>query len=386
MTAKNSAAKPYVLPYHSCRNISSPEDERASRKVYSGQAPASSVLGLEDDENVREYLVDLPGRARQSPTQVHQSIRKTLHDNVEQFCILNGGMVIVAHDVEVDDKAKTLKLIRPSIINGSQTQGELRRYFRDYVGNPPADPSIKYELIVTSDDSLIAEISISRNFQNDVRAISIIGARGQLDELEAAMQAAIPAVKLRKSESDLPSSDFIDTEKLVQVAFALMPANLLQDLGQSDSKVFTYNQKARCLKLFEALYEKRSGEGAEAYRCFLQIAPQAWTLYEQWKVHQGFQGTRLRALVRDGREIVEVPDGLVFPIISALSEFVSKKNGKWKYLVPSSFSDEELIETAIEAYQQIAFSKPHQMGTNRACYSSCARVTALHARFARDSA
>jgi hypothetical protein len=39
------------------------------------------------------------------------------------------------------------------------------------------EPSIKYELIVTNDDNLIAEISISRNFQNDVRAISIAGAR-----------------------------------------------------------------------------------------------------------------------------------------------------------------------------------------------------------------
>jgi len=41
-------------------------------------------------------------------------------------------MVIVARDSEIDDKNKFILLDRPSIINGSQTQGELRRYYDKY--------------------------------------------------------------------------------------------------------------------------------------------------------------------------------------------------------------------------------------------------------------
>jgi AIPR protein len=171
--AAHSAA--FKLPYLSCRNISAPEDDDAGRKVYSGHARASSVLGLEDNENVREYLVDAQGKQKQTPTLVHQAIRKTLRDNPDQFSVLNGGMVIVARGVEVDDKNKVLLLREPSIINGSQTQGELRRYFARRQPDEEFEPSIKYELIVTHDDDLIAEISIARNFQNDVRAISIAG-------------------------------------------------------------------------------------------------------------------------------------------------------------------------------------------------------------------
>jgi hypothetical protein len=51
-------ASNFEFPYTTCRNISGPEDEAAGRKVYAGHAPTSSVLQLEDDENVREYLVD----------------------------------------------------------------------------------------------------------------------------------------------------------------------------------------------------------------------------------------------------------------------------------------------------------------------------------------
>ena len=71
--AAHSAA--FTFPYLTCRNISAPEDEAAGRKVYAGHAPASSVLELEDDDNVREYLVDAQGKLKRMPTLVHQAIR-----------------------------------------------------------------------------------------------------------------------------------------------------------------------------------------------------------------------------------------------------------------------------------------------------------------------
>ena len=59
------------------------------------------------------------------PTLVHRAIRKTLQDHPDQFSVLNGGLVIVARGVEVDDKNKLLMLKKPSIINGSQTSGRV---------------------------------------------------------------------------------------------------------------------------------------------------------------------------------------------------------------------------------------------------------------------
>jgi AIPR protein len=140
-------------------------------------------------------------------------------------------MVIVARGATVDDKERLMHLDRPSIINGSQTQGELQRYFKDFADNSEIVPSIKFEVIVTNDDGLIAEISIARNFQNDVLAISIAGRRGQLDELEKAVQKDFPEAKLRKSETDLTADgEFLDTEKIIQVIFALLPQPMMENL------------------------------------------------------------------------------------------------------------------------------------------------------------
>lgn len=384
MTTANAAAKLFAFSYHNCRNISSPEDIAAGRKVYSGTAPARSVLELEDNENVREYLVEAKGKQKKTPTLVHQAIRKTLESNTELFSILNGGIVIVARDAEVDDKAKQMTLLKASIINGSQTQGELRRFFNKTFNSDYIEPSIRFEIIVTDDDDLIADISIARNFQNDVRALSIAGRRGQLDELEMRLQEKFPGVTLQKSESDQSDTGgSLDTEKLIQVTFALLPTDMMKKFGaQADpeNKVFSYSQKTRCLKLFQRMVD--DPESDEVYQCFLDIAPLAWELYVKWKSHQGFAGTGIRSIQREGRQIKEVPDGLIFPIIASNSVFVRHNGLRWLLQPPKMMTDEELIRAADQAYKEMADHNPQTMGKSKACYSHISQVTSIFARLA----
>ncbi|HYC02592.1 MAG TPA: AIPR family protein [Azospirillaceae bacterium] len=377
----SAKAKDYPFHYVTCRNISAPEDEELGRKIYSGHAPTSSVLDLEDNENVREYLVDAKGKQKRSPTLVHQAIRKTLRDTPDQFSVLNSGMVIVARGAVVDDKTKVIHLKRPSIINGSQTQGELRRYFDTFNGQPEMVPSIKFEIIVTDDDGLIAEISIARNFQNDVRAISIAGRRGQLDDLEKAIQKQFPNLKLRKSETDLTADgEYLDTEKLIQVIFALLPESMMKKLDQADptNKVFTYSQKTRCLKLFQRLVEDGPHD---VYQCCLDLAPIAWSMYGDWKEHQGFRGTRIRSIEREDGAVVEVPDGVIFPIIAAHSAFVALNKDKlWTVNKPPKLADAELIAAAKQAYMDIAGHNPQSMGKSKACYTTLLTITNIYAK------
>jgi len=210
---------------------------------------------------------------------------------------------------------------------------------------------------------------------------------GQLDELEAAVQQVIPGAKLRKSETDLVVDDeFLDTEKLIQVLFALMPQRLFAWLEKDGtSKVFAYSQKTRCLKLFQRIVEGRQNDGKleNVYYYFLQMAGQAWKLYEKWKCHPKFRGTRLRSIERENGEVVSVPDGIVFPILVALSEFVSRNDLRrtpWTLRSSRRFDEQELIDAAAQVYQEIADHNPQTMGKNKACYSALQRITAIYAR------
>lgn len=384
--------KAYVLSFHSLRNISSPEDAANDRKIYVGQAPVTSILELPTNANVRDYLVDAEGKQRRSYTSVHKAIRETLTENPEMFSVLNSGIVIVTKELELDEKAKTVTLHGASIINGSQTQGVLRDLADDNrLPEPPVH--IKFEIIVTRDEDVIAETSIARNFQNDVMSISIAGRRKLFDELEKEFQEAFPETKLRKSESEIPNGeDTIDTEKLLQVITALIPARLWHKPGEHENpnKVYTYSFKARCLKDYQDIYKKahdpddpENARYLELYKFFLQISGQAWQIYTKWKSHQGFAGTGLKNGIVRGQngKIEEIADGIVFPIIASLSVFAKKRKGRWKIEPPPFFDETELILAAKRAIIEIAEHNPQTMGKSKACYSSLLQITSLFQKF-----
>ena len=376
------------FPFFSFRNISCPEDNENGRKVFAGRAPASAILKLPTDENVREYLVDAEGKKRYRRSDVHRAIENTILNYPDKFCVLNSGVVIVARGCEADDSKKVLKLVGPSIINGAQTQGVLRDAFDELQtsGEPLPNIHLTFELIVTDDESLIAETSIARNYQNDVKAVSIAGRLGQLDELEAALQTKLPGSKLRKSETQL-SDEYISSENLLQVITALIPESLWVKPadGGSPNKVFTYSQRARCLKDFQETYKKAKdptdpdhAQHKKLYQFYLDIAADAHQLHTKWKTHQGFAGTGLRSIEREGRTVVEVPDGIVFPILASLSAFAIKTSNGWTIKPPREFKDDELIRAAKAVYVEMADHNPQTMGKTRACYSSLYQITSIY--------
>lgn len=295
--------------------------------------------------------------------------------------------MIVAHECTVDEKEKILVLTNPSIINGAQTQGVIKDFYASpgvEAGDYEANPHVKFEIIVTKDDDLIAEISIARNFQNDVMSLSIAGRRGQLDELEKAFQTVSPGSLLQKSETQKFSDDYVKTERLLQVITALIPEELWPK-SKEFSKVYAYSAKAKCLREFQELYKKAKDNEAEdhewaknLYQFYLDIAAQAWELHEKWKAHSGFEGTGLRSLKREGRTILEVPDGIVFPILASLSAFAQKGKTGWRIRVPAIFSDDELIRNAKTVYMDIASSNPNVMGKSKSCYASLYQITSIY--------
>ena len=115
------------------------------------------------------------------------------------------------------------------------------------------------------------------------------------------------------------------------------------------------------------------------YDFYLQIAAEAYALYEKWKQHQGFKCTGLHAFERDEKSnIIEVPDGIVFPILAALSEFVVKTITGWRISPPTKFDDSKLIDTAKRTYMESAKRNPNTMGKTAACYSALQQITAIY--------
>src|SRR5262249_37683117 len=87
-------------------------------------------------------------------------------------------------------------------------------------------------------------------------------------------------------------------------------------------------------------------------------------------------------------EIASVPDGIVFPILSALAVFVFSRRllrkrpsgaplQTWLFKPVEQFDEKEIIEAAAQVYMEIADHHPQTMGKSKACYSALQRITAI---------
>jgi len=367
-----------------------------------------SFKDFADEENVRKYLVNPEGKQKARRSAVHYKIKDTLENHGDRFSLLNGGFCLVAKGAEVDDKSKSIELRDCSIINGSQTQGEIKEYLRVQGETNPDDlPSVFYQILVINDEDIeeylriVAEISIARNFQNSVKLLSIAGRMGRIDPLERALEEqagefGLEIPKFKKSESDF-GSGFFDSEKLIQVIWAIMPPEL-----DRPNKTYAYNQKAICLKRYievREIWEKPEDEREpgeekelEKYNFFLENAGLAWSLYLKWKAHSSYPKLRLHSgkgyekkafrRLQDGSR--EAADGLVFPILAAHSEFFVKNDEqKWEFKIPESFEKEEqrfLEEDFKETYINTAGSNPNTMGKSISCYQPLARSARFYKR------
>lgn len=380
-----SAAHTYEIATAVCRKISTKQDEDAGFSTYVGQAPVASFVDLPDHENVRDYI---PGSGQiKRRSEVHNAIAESLREKPHNFSALNGGIVIVASAIEMLEDQKRIRLKNPSIINGSQTRGEIRRYIETLEGAVSL-ANVKFEIIITTEEDLIAEVSIARNFQQKVQAISIYGKQGLLDNLaKAFVDKSGAGRKLRLKETDRIDEIYVPTEKLIQVITALIPEKLWKATGRPGeywNKAFAYSSAQGPLKLYaknvEKIRDKNDPNAIALDQFYLDIASEAWELYELWIAHPGFNGSNLKhgyGVERDEKgNICRIYDGMIFPIIAAFSAFVEQKKGKWTISPPNNWKDEFLILQAKRVFVSME-SNPQTMGKSSSSYSSLNGITSM---------
>ncbi len=385
MTPANGSHTPssVKLSYQLLRNTTSPDEQKTGIKSFVANLTAFEILKLDTRENLRAYLAEYNPKKR---NRVHDAIWTTINTEPQRFITRNSGFVIGATQIEVDDGKKTIRLQEPSILNGAQSQGEIRRWvqemFADEVGDPTDEPPfyVRAEIIVDPDLDEVVETAIARNTATPVKSISQAGARGHLDDLEEGIRKVRPDIRIRKKETD---EDVYDTRKILQYARLLMPLAVSNN-DSSAEKLRAYKNPEQCLTDFSNWYENKDKDpGARRkYEFTVQIAPFAISEYEYWERHDGWNGHKIweetkkggRACRRDKNKksgkIVWVSPGLVFPILGAMSEFVQEKSpGDWAISKPEIFKPGEMIARAVAQFRA-ASSDPMQMGRSPGAYDA----------------
>jgi hypothetical protein len=375
------------LSYLKIRDLTT-EDEQANKAAtYVAVFPAREILKVGTDSNLRTYIPAHEGKKR---NQVHKAIARTIKDNPDRFSQLNSGFLIGASRIKIEDDKKVVTLRDASVNNGAQSQGEIQRYFDECEtkGIEPVDFAVRCELSIEPDSSARTNIAVARNTATRIEGISIAGKRGYFDDLDKSFQKVHPGYELARSETDV-EDHFVDTRLLLQILWAMMPEALAPDHRRSiESRMRAYKNAAYCLQDFIDIVDNKSNPRDYArYEYFVQMAGTAWREYLRWKSLDLWNDKRLlerlRQVVRseDGA-IKEVADGIVFPILSALSRFVTKtRSGKWSLVIPQFFQDEDMIIAARRQLSQCG-GRPMLMGRSGNAYEALMILTEMAQRYA----
>jgi hypothetical protein len=385
MTKPTEGTRPRVqLSYQIIRNTTSPDETATGVRSFVCNLPAFEILKLGTNANLRTYLAEYSESKR---NHVHEAIAYTIENDPARFITRNSGFAIAASEAQIDDNKKTILLYDASVINGAQSQGEIRRWVKEEYGEegPDTDEDIPFyvraEIIVDPDSKQIVETAIARNTATPVKSISQAGGRGHLEDLEQSIVKIHPDIRIKKKETD--GEGYYDTRKILQYTRLLMPQNVSENDSASE-KLKPYKNPEQCLTEFSEWYGDREKKPSAKfkYEFTVQMAPYAITEYEYWEHHQAWNRQRLwestkkggRACRRDkgNNRITWVSPGLIFPILGAMSEFVEQDTkGNWRISKPNLFRPDEMIARAVKQFRSTEVkSDPMLMGRSSGVYEA----------------
>jgi hypothetical protein len=382
MTSGHRGEDSRVIKYDVIRNLTSQPEKDNGVQTWFANVSARAILEIGTRDNLRSYIAEHGAR-----NAVHKQIEKTIVEMPERFINRNSGVTITCTDCVIDDNRKTATLTNPSIINGAQTQGEIRRYFSNLDdGDDSADFLLRAEIIMDPSHESIVEIAIARNTATAVKSVSQANARGYLKALKESIEQNLPGETLQASETDIEG---LNTQSVLQYARLLMPDELLGD--RTPPKNFAYKQGGKCLTDFSSwAKDQGADEAAKRLHDFtVQIAPIAVREYRRWEAHDGWNGHRLhergkssdkplggRPVRRDKKtgKVVWVAPGILFPVMSALSAFVVSEGGRWMLRKPDLFKEDELIRRAVQQFRALN-REVTVMGRSEAAYDALSIYT-----------
>jgi len=356
----SSGLTPETLKYITLRNITTQQLKDLNCQVLIGALNSKEILDVVDDKNVREFK----GHEKKATGQTQQDKLSTCQNSPELFPLLNGGVTITGSACKIDNENKRIVLYNPSIINGSQTRGVLK-LFRE---SSEVDIEIKVEFIISPDEDLIQEIAISRNVQDKVQDISILGKKGAWDPINNALKSS--PFQVLKNESD--KSGGFTPALFIKCAFLLMPKKLwVENLSIPYKKHTLYSANKKFLWIYhDEIFEKKD-EKPEIYKYILDISKQCLHLYNQiqkdpdWKF---ISATKKSGVKKDASgKIKSVSNPWIFPLMAAHSVFV-EEGKKWQILTPPSFTLKPYMKMLYEEFYS-EVKDVNQLGKNSAIYS-----------------
>lgn len=318
------------LQYFKIRDLSSKDEEANGATSHVVVMSATDLLELSFPEEMT---------APPQGDPVRSAVSRTIMEYPDRFIQLHSGFVISASKITVMDDKKSALLTGATLTDGRKSLAILRDLFKGNSGHKtePLNFSVRCTIFVDSNEGLPDWVRLTRNIGHHTNGLADLAKHQAFTDF--ANQLLVENPKFDLFETSRQSNDPIDAILLLQVLTAMMPSHFSVKAKHGDTKSFALTQPMKCLEVLEDAFKRKSDKktGAAEWRYYIDMAEVAWKEYLKWKNRQFWidgGGTNIPNFVDDGR---------VFPILSALSSFVSDRGGRWQISYPDLFEDDDMI-------------------------------------------
>ena len=380
-TTKKTEIKSVVI-----KNTTSPEEKRKGSQNWIIICNVKEILKFDLSKNLRISYGDAigaDGKRIKNRNAIHKAIYSSFEDSPERFIQRNSGFTVVCDELKQNNKEEyginTISLLNASLINGAQTQGEIRRYFEEYGDafeeNLNNNTNIRIEVIVEKDQHEVHEICVARNSSTNVSDLSKLGNMGYFKDMNQKMIDELGEdKKLQQSET----SDGVPTQTLLQILRAMTPKFLKEDNWSKDM-VVAYSGKGRCLTDYGKMYEaeEQSKKDNSSYSepildFYREFCPQAWRLYEKWVSDPDWipywkksDNHKKIGKYNEKDGSFELTWAIVCPLLFGLQEFIEE--GTFNYAEPQGFDKKKYMDTIISEFKDHKFI-PQEFAKDKSTY------------------
>lgn len=375
-TPKKTEIKSVVI-----KNTTSPEEKKFGSMNWIIICNVKEILKFDLDKNLRISYEDAVNKSRNS---THKAIYNSFDKRPGRFIQRHSGFTVVCDNLIQTKKEEyginTIILENASLINGGQSQGEIKKWFEANKEASLTDEwdktNIKIEVIVEKDIHEVHEISVARNDSTNVSDLSKLGNQGYFDDLNNSMVNDLGeeyAIQLSETDNKL------STQLLLQILRAMTPKSLKGETWSKDM-VVAYSGKQKCLINYkERVDEEKSVKEKtnsfdpilDFYRSF---APQAWTLYEEWTKDKDWvsfwkksDNTKRMGKYDEKNDSFELTWAIACPVLFGLQDFIDQNANGWKFNLPKTFDKKAFMNSVMEEFKRHKYV-PQDFAKDRSTY------------------
>lgn len=360
------------------RNTTSSSEKENNSFNYVLVVPVKEIFKFNVEKNLRIYFGE--DDAARNRTPVHKEIYNSFLSDPKTFIQKNSGFTVVCDEFHSDNKGEygisKITLRNASLINGAQSQGELKKLFEEIdLDKDHHDAEVRIEVIVEKNQSLQVDIANSRNSSTNVTNLSKMGGYDYFIDLNKSMTDHNPDWEIAISETD----EKVPTQTLLQVIRTLMPRDLRASFKKLEkSEVKSYSGKASVLNEFKQFKDSHEGKSSDTedysdvYRYFISIAPYAWEEYLKWNSNPEWisywKKNQKIGKYDSESESFELSWGIMCPFLHGIQNFVVDNNGEWSINYNSdTFDTKKYMTSVIEMFKN-ADSNPQTFAKDRSNY------------------